>query len=238
MKRMVLLAVAILVMFIPGLVGTEPAQAQGIETLTGPAFERAFLEQMIMHHQMAVMMAEPVTRQATHDELKTLARTIIEAQTAEIQQMQTWLRDWYSVSAPGPGMTPGMGPGMPSGGTMPGMGPGMMPGTGPGIPSGGMMPGMGPGVPPAGAMPGMGPGMMAGDAMHGMDMMSSLSGGRLEVVFMAMMIPHHEQAIGMAGLALERATHDEVKELALTIILIQTAEIDQMNAWLAAWYGL
>ena len=43
--------------------------------------------------------------------------------------------------------------------------------------------------------------------------------------FAAAMIPHHEGAITMAELALERAGHDEVRELAERIIRVQKEEI-------------
>jgi uncharacterized protein (DUF305 family) len=52
------------------------------------------------------------------------------------------------------------------------------------------------------------------------------------------MIPHHQGAIDMAGLAPDRAAHQEIKDLAQAIIESQSAEIDTMNAWLSAWYGL
>ena len=61
---------------------------------------------------------------------------------------------------------------------------------------------------------------------------------RLEAVFMAMMIPHHQSALSMASLVADRASHQELKDLDGQIISSQSAEIEQMNAWLAAWYGL
>jgi uncharacterized protein (DUF305 family) len=47
--------------------------------------------------------------------------------------------------------------------------------------------------------------------------------------FIAMMIPHHEQAIQMADLALTRAKRPEIKQLAQTIKQDQTREIQQMR---------
>jgi uncharacterized protein (DUF305 family) len=55
--------------------------------------------------------------------------------------------------------------------------------------------------------------------------------------FIAMMIPHHEQAIQMADLALTRAKRPEVKQLAQTIEQDQTREIQQMRTWYKSWYG-
>jgi uncharacterized protein (DUF305 family) len=55
--------------------------------------------------------------------------------------------------------------------------------------------------------------------------------------FIAMMVPHHEQAIQMADLALTRAKRPELKQLAQTIKQEQTREIQQMRTWYKSWYG-
>lgn len=62
---------------------------------TGDEFDKAFLEQMTVHHQGAVEMAQAALTSAKHDELKQMARDIISAQTKEIGQMKTWMTDWY-----------------------------------------------------------------------------------------------------------------------------------------------
>ena len=59
--------------------------------------ELRFLEGMIDHHQMALDMANDCLTKAETETVRTLCRNIIEAQSAEIVQMQTWLRDWYNV---------------------------------------------------------------------------------------------------------------------------------------------
>jgi uncharacterized protein (DUF305 family) len=61
---------------------------------------------------------------------------------------------------------------------------------------------------------------------------------RLEVVFLSQMIPHHQRAVEMARLAPGRAGHQEIEDLARWIEQSQAYEIQQMNAWLAHWYGL
>ncbi|MEA5507919.1 DUF305 domain-containing protein [Halotia wernerae UHCC 0503] len=55
--------------------------------------------------------------------------------------------------------------------------------------------------------------------------------------FIEMMIPHHQQAVEMADLALTRAKHPEIKKLALAIKSDQNREIKQMQTWYKAWYG-
>jgi uncharacterized protein (DUF305 family) len=57
--------------------------------------ERAYLVDMVGHHSMAVDMAEMAKEKATHQELKDMADDIIRTQSAEIEQMRTWLERWY-----------------------------------------------------------------------------------------------------------------------------------------------
>jgi uncharacterized protein (DUF305 family) len=57
--------------------------------------ERAYLVDMVGHHSMAVEMAEMAQEKATHQELKDLAEDIIRTQSAEIEQMRSWLKRWY-----------------------------------------------------------------------------------------------------------------------------------------------
>jgi uncharacterized protein (DUF305 family) len=56
-----------------------------------------------------------------------------------------------------------------------------------------------------------------------------------DVAFAQGMIPHHAQAISMAGQASSRASSPEVKDLATKISGAQGPEIDLMNSMLAAW---
>lgn len=57
-------------------------------------FDRAFVEEMIPHHQMAVMMASMLRNGTTRSEMRRLAENIISAQTDEIDQMRDWLSEW------------------------------------------------------------------------------------------------------------------------------------------------
>ncbi len=62
---------------------------------TTQPFDRRFLTAMISHHQGAIEMARDAQTKAEHAEIKELAREIIQAQEAEINQMQTWSRQWF-----------------------------------------------------------------------------------------------------------------------------------------------
>lgn len=57
-----------------------------------------------------------------------------------------------------------------------------------------------------------------------------------DVHFLAMMVPHHQQAIDMADVLLESDVADlQVRDLAQRIRDGQQRENDQMNAWAGAW---
>ena len=58
-------------------------------------FDKEFIEQMIPHHQMGVMMARMVLSRTDRPEIEELARSIIRTQTDEIEQMRAWYRAWY-----------------------------------------------------------------------------------------------------------------------------------------------
>jgi uncharacterized protein (DUF305 family) len=56
--------------------------------------------------------------------------------------------------------------------------------------------------------------------------------------FIEAMISHHQGAIDMATMALGQTEHEEIRTLAEAIIAAQTTEIEQMQNWLADWYGI
>jgi len=57
--------------------------------------DKAFLEMMSMHHEMAMMMASMALPTAQHDELAKMQQSIVADQAKEIGQMRTWRRAWY-----------------------------------------------------------------------------------------------------------------------------------------------
>lgn len=57
-------------------------------------FDKTFAEEMIPHHQMAIMMAQMLLRTTSREEMKALAQNIIDTQSAEITQMREWLAAW------------------------------------------------------------------------------------------------------------------------------------------------
>jgi uncharacterized protein (DUF305 family) len=86
---------------------TEAAYRPMMRPVAGLSAERAdqtFLEDMIMHHRMAVDMANQVLTRKLSDrpEVVKLANDIIRSQNAEIEQMEKWLLEWYGVKSVGP----------------------------------------------------------------------------------------------------------------------------------------
>ena len=67
--------------------------------LTGDALDRAFLQDMIPHHMMAVMMSQQLIARglAVHQTVVPFATNIRDVQTAEIQTMRRWLVDWFGT---------------------------------------------------------------------------------------------------------------------------------------------
>lgn len=223
MKRLLSFMAALSLVFAAAGWGLTPVRAQGHGADPGPTGEfsdQDFLRMMIMHHHLAVLMAEPLQTRAVHPEVAQLATNIVNDQTAEIARMQGWLRGWYGMEMPP----------LDHGLSMPGMAPAQMP-----MPA--MMPMPGQMSMPA-MMTAMDPAMM--DMMMHMKMeeMLKLPDERLEVSFMMMMVEHHQQAIDMAQMASAQATHAEVRQLAQDIIAAQSAEIRQLNQWLALWFNL
>ena len=51
-------------------------------------------------------------------------------------------------------------------------------------------------------------------------------------MFLAMMVPHHQQAVEMSDLVLQTTTNSDVKALAEQIKSAQGPEIEQMKQWL------
>jgi len=67
----------------------------GLMGKTGDEFDKAFINEMIIHHKGAVAMAQLAKVNANHQEIKSLADAIIMAQTEEISSMQIWMENWY-----------------------------------------------------------------------------------------------------------------------------------------------
>ena len=178
------------------------------------AADRAFVQQMIPHHMMAVQMAQTAQQQGTHPQIKALAASIITDQQAEIAQMTPVAKQ---LGVKPDAMPAAGGVAMPSGSGM----------------------AMGSGTPMSASMTADAKtlGMSAGDMGMSMDM-STLSGARpFDRDFVDMMIPHHQGAVRMARAELAKGQNSKLRALASRIIAAQDGEISEMNRWRQGWYG-
>jgi uncharacterized protein (DUF305 family) len=70
------------------------ADMAAMQTMTGVDFDLMFAESMIVHHQGAIDAAEVVLLEGRHPAVRELAQAVIEAQTAEIDQLESWVEAW------------------------------------------------------------------------------------------------------------------------------------------------
>ena len=186
-----------------------PAPQRGMMT----SLDQHFIEMMIPHHQGAIEMADLAISSAKRPEVKKLAEAIKQDQTREMQQMQTWYKQWYGKAVPA---TPMAGMGMT----------GMNQGTGQTPNSGTMGTGQG--------MTNMG---MRRDMMGmEMDLEALKNAPDFDREFIRQMIPHHQMAVMMAQMVSNSSTHPEISTLAESITKSQSAEIQQMRQWYQTWY--
>ncbi|MBX9243841.1 DUF305 domain-containing protein [Actinotalea ferrariae] len=172
--------------------------------------EAGFARDMQVHHSQAVEMST-IVRDRTEDQtIRTLALDLMLTQQQQAGQMYGWLEQWdlpqASTAAPMEWMAK-------DGDDMAAMGHGE--------PS-----------PPPGedratvTMPGM-----ATD--EDLRLLRELEAQEAEVLYLQLMIAHHQGGVDMAGAALAAADDDDVLRLAHAVVDSQTAEIAVLNELLA-----
>jgi uncharacterized protein (DUF305 family) len=181
------------------------------------AVDRAFVAQMIPHHEMAVAMAADTPARGEHPEIRALGRGVTTAQEREIAEMRAIAKRL------------GVTPDSMSGGDAASGHEGMDHGGGE--------------KPAADAADGS----MAADARTlglsvdemGMSMeMSALKTAKpFDRAFIDQMIPHHQGAIRMARAQLANGRDPELRRISQAIVAAQKREIAEMNRWRERWYG-
>lgn len=150
-------------------------------TPSGAAFDRAFIDAMVAHHESAIAMATAAKEAGlSQPDLVKVADDILATQQVEINQLKDWRGDWFGSRA----------------------------------------------IDPDGAAAlGLDESQMG--MQHDADALENSTS--IDTDFAQMMITHHLGAIAMAKLAADNAEHDELKELAETIISAQEREVNVMR---------
>ncbi len=97
-----------------GTHGTMGDGVTGRANLSDP-YDLRFLDEMIPHHEMALMMVRMMIDQSDRPELRDLGQRIVADQQQQLDQMRAWRQRWYSAAPP---PTDPMGGMMGSHGTM------------------------------------------------------------------------------------------------------------------------
>lgn len=61
-------------------------------------FDRAFIDNMLPHHQSAIAMAQVALDETENEEIRYIAQNIRDSQQREIEQMREWREEWYPES--------------------------------------------------------------------------------------------------------------------------------------------
>ena len=83
------------IMYEPTMKPGDMKMMERLQAMSAAEFEVEFMEMMIRHHTAAIREAEKCLDKASHPELHSLCSSIIETQSTEIAQMETWLCQWY-----------------------------------------------------------------------------------------------------------------------------------------------
>ncbi len=87
-----------------GMQGTEESGVSNSQTKGSfdeeRPFDLQFIDQMIVHHQGAIMSSEHMIADSERLELRQLAENIQKSQSEQIEQMHAWREQWYPDAEP------------------------------------------------------------------------------------------------------------------------------------------
>jgi uncharacterized protein (DUF305 family) len=79
-----------------GANGTCCRTAGDLEDLeAAEQFDKAFIEAMVPHHQMGIMMSQMAGSATSRTQLRDLTKSIVKGQGEEIAKMRDWYEEWY-----------------------------------------------------------------------------------------------------------------------------------------------
>jgi uncharacterized protein (DUF305 family) len=91
-------ALAMIVMLLAACGGSDDAGTGAIPT--GSAFDLAFIDAMVPHHESAIEMARAARKAGLSEpELVKVANDILATQQGEIDQMKEWREQWFGSSS-------------------------------------------------------------------------------------------------------------------------------------------
>ncbi|RCG28193.1 DUF305 domain-containing protein [Sphaerisporangium album] len=161
--------------------------------------EAGFSRDMGVHHAQAAEMGFAVRDASTDPAIRGLAYDIITTQTAQRGVFMGWLQQW----------------GLNQAATRPAMA---------------WMAGHGHGAPATATGPATAPGKMPGMATDAeMKRLQAAKGKDAEILFLQLMIRHHEGGVQMARAVLNRTNRPEVRTMAQHIVDTQDSEIAYMT---------
>jgi uncharacterized protein (DUF305 family) len=201
--RMMLASGAVLAVLLLGAaLGTALPLVGGVSAQSeGGPVDVGFAQDMSVHHRQAVLMAGLARDRSADPAIRLLAFDIETNQLEQIGQMQGWLSLWNAAALPtGRYMT-----WMTGADSIPGMA-GMAHGSG-----------------PAGvaAMPGMA-------APADLDRLRAASGAQFDMLFLQLMLRHHQGGAPMAQYAAQHGEIPQVRNLAEKMVVSQGAESEYM----------
>ncbi|MEJ7649151.1 MAG: DUF305 domain-containing protein [Nakamurella sp.] len=209
-----LLALGFLVGYALNRGGDRSNQALAIAVPAGDSVEAGFLRDMITHHDQAVVMAHDAEIHSTDPEIQRTAYDLLTTQQGQIGTMSGWLMLWQLPQQVYVPRMAWMGSDM-AGHGMGGMGSGTAAAATSGQSADGAL------------MPGM-----ATDAQ--MEQLSTLRGSASDVLFLQLMIRHHQGGSAMMRYAETHASNPIVTNFAGQMANTQDGEVAVMTQMLKA----
>jgi uncharacterized protein (DUF305 family) len=201
--RMILAGGAVLAVLLLGAaLGMALPLVGGVSAQSeGGTVDVGFAQDMSVHHRQAVLMAGLARDRSADPAIRLLAFDIETNQLQQIGQMQGWLSLWNAAALPtGRYMT-----WMTAAGSIPGMA---------GMTHGG-------GVAGVATMPGMA-------SPADLDRLRAASGAQFDMLFLQLMLRHHQGGAPMAQYAAQHGEIPQVRNLAEKMVVSQGAESEYM----------
>lgn len=204
---MALIAGLMLAFFLGHVIGERTSSNKpGQEQSRPSAIDVGFSQDMAVHHDQAVLMSNLADTRA-NPAVKALADSILIGQSQELGVLRGWLLLWGKPAASSSPMSWMSGDTRPMHGVMDGK--------------------TGMTSPPESSMPGMA-------SPEELNELWTKAGKDFDILFLQLMIRHHQGGVMMARYAAIHGTFDTLRQTAKVMVLQQAHDIGQMQALLKA----